>query len=105
MVRWGLGRVREKAWVGSGDPGGQELTQTCSTGPTDTRPPPRRIAVPSRSSTSVPKPGNDFLLSHGIIGSNLFGLWLTHPLGKNRAVSLIRRCLKLLCVGLMFLRA
>ncbi|XP_004627287.1 transcription factor p65 [Octodon degus] len=26
-------------------------------GPTDPRPPPRRIAVPSRSSTSVPKPG------------------------------------------------
>ncbi|XP_004478661.1 transcription factor p65 [Dasypus novemcinctus] len=26
-------------------------------GPTDPRPPPRRIAVPSRSSTSIPKPG------------------------------------------------
>lgn len=33
-------------------------------GPTDPRPPPRRIAVPSRSSTSVPKPGKDCLLSH-----------------------------------------
>uniref|UniRef100_A0A8C9K3K0 RELA proto-onco, NF-kB subunit n=1 Tax=Panthera tigris altaica TaxID=74533 RepID=A0A8C9K3K0_PANTA len=39
-------------------------------GPTDPRPPPRRIAVPSRSSAAVPKPGKDFLLPHRNCGLN-----------------------------------
>lgn len=78
----------------------------CPTGPTDPRPPPRRIAVPSRSTTSVPKPGENFRLPHQNYRLKSVRLWFRY-LGweDKQAVRFTRSVCSLLSVGPLFLRA